>query len=136
MRASHGARLYFSRSEDIFFNHYASNVELFCCRTSHQDSLDHGATISHSSPNAHAILFRRLATEPPDRSKKQPITSNKRKQPAALDTRRHFSALPQNVIATLPVIYLPGRHPSATLLIQTMKMKKCDWLKKISFSTL
>ena len=43
----HGPGLHLGPSKGIFFNYHPGNIEFFCYRTSHQDSLDHAANISH-----------------------------------------------------------------------------------------
>jgi hypothetical protein len=56
MATGHSAGLELGGGEDIFFNHHSSDIEFFCYGTSHQDSLDHSANISHQRLKARAIL--------------------------------------------------------------------------------
>lgn len=53
----HSARLELGGGKDIFFDHHPRDIEFFCYRTSHQDSLDHSANISQLRPKARAIFL-------------------------------------------------------------------------------
>lgn len=55
MDAGHCSGLHLGGGKDIFFNHHSSHVKFFRYRTSHQDSLDHVANISH--PGLNSLLY-------------------------------------------------------------------------------
>ena len=57
VNTGHRAGLEFSGGKNIFFDYDSGDIEFFRYRTSHQDSFDHGANISHRQGKACPILF-------------------------------------------------------------------------------
>jgi hypothetical protein len=90
MATGHSARLELSSGEDIFFNHHPRDIEFFCYRTPHQDSLNHSANMSHQRLKArtlslpHGKLRRFFKTlfhvVPAFPRNKKPTTFNKHQQ--------------------------------------------------------
>lgn len=97
MATGHSAGLELGRGKGFFFDHHPCNVELFCYRTSHQDSLDHSVTMSHQRLKARANLFLlssfSLFGVPGFLSNKTSITLNKDQQAFELGWSRLLTAL-------------------------------------------
>ncbi len=56
MDAGHFSWLELGRGKDVLLDHHPGYIKFFRYRTSHQDSLDHAANISHQRPKARQIL--------------------------------------------------------------------------------
>ena len=121
MATGYSAGFELGGGKGIFFDHHPRYIEFFCYRTSHQDSLDHGANISQLRLKARAIL--------PSRGSgilcnKKPTTLNKQQQPferGPSDVSRMSAASPYEHVSDVAFHWI--LYDKAAV-IQTLKIKR------------